>query len=63
MALERFQVRIGHLKVFVEANSSQQAVDNARSLFCRELPRLWDVITELDASRFEVLPIVGSAKG
>lgn len=49
-----WQVQLGHFEVTVLAASEAEAVAAARRQFCRELPRLWDVIRELPAERFRI---------
>ncbi len=55
--LQKFQVTVGHHQLTVEARDPEQAVDQARAQLCDELPRLWDVIRQLDRQRFEVRPV------
>jgi len=50
----KFIVRVGHTTVTVESHSPEEAIRQARQVLCQQLPRLWDVIQELDESRFEV---------
>jgi hypothetical protein len=52
--VRQFQVQLGHLKVIVEALDAEDAVRRARNRFCQDHPRLWDIITRLEAHRFEV---------
>jgi len=50
----RYCVQVGHWSVVVEARGESDAVSAARRKLCEELPRLWDVISELDERRFVV---------
>ena len=53
-ATRRYVVRVGHFSVTVDCGSSQQAVREARRRLEVEMPRLWDVIAQLEPSRFRV---------
>ena len=52
----KFDVRVGHAKVTVEGRTQGEAIEEARRRLCLEMPRMWDVIQSLDASKFEVAP-------
>jgi hypothetical protein len=52
--LEVFLVRVGHWEVRLKARDGEEAIRFARLQMARELPRLYDVIRELTASRFQV---------
>lgn len=52
--LRKFDVRVGHAVVTVEARDEVEAVSAARERLCQELPRMWDVISQLEVARFEV---------
>jgi hypothetical protein len=52
--LAEYEVRVGHFRVVVNGTSRDEAISNARMRLSRELPRMWDVIHGLAASRFEV---------
>lgn len=52
--LTEYEVRVGHFRVVVHGASRDEAISNARMRLSRELPRMWDVIHGLAASRFEV---------
>ena len=49
-----FEVRVGHVRVTVAAESREDAVIAARRRFCDEMPRMWDVIQTLADEKFEV---------
>jgi hypothetical protein len=53
-SLEVFLVRVGHWEVRLKARDGEEAIRLARLQMALELPRLYDVIRELTASRFEV---------
>jgi hypothetical protein len=52
--LNVFLVRVGHWEVRLKARDGGEAIRLARLQMARELPRLYDVIHELRASRFQV---------
>ena len=52
--LEVYLVRVGHWEVRLKARDGEEAIRLARLQMARELPRLYDVIRELTASRFQV---------
>ena len=52
--LEVFLVRVGHWEVRLKARDGEEAIRLARLQMARELPRLYDVIRDLTASRFQV---------
>ena len=52
--LKVFLIRVGHWEVRLKARDGEEAVRLARLQMARELPRLYDVIRALTASRFEV---------
>lgn len=41
-------------RVTVASATPQEAIVAARRQLCHELPRMWDVIQQMDASRFNV---------
>ena len=49
-----YRVEMGHCATVVQSESAERALDLARYHFMRELPRLWDVIQQLDPTRFRV---------
>ena len=49
-----YRVEMGHCSTQVASESEDGAIAKARDHFKRELPRLWDVISQLDPSRFRV---------
>ena len=50
----RYRVQVGHAATTVESASPREAIQEARRQLCLEMPRLWDVITRLEDSKFEV---------
>lgn len=52
----RYQVRVGHATVIVDAVSEIDAIRMARKKLSHEMPRLWDVIHRLDDRQFCVDP-------
>ena len=52
--LDVFLVRVGLWEVRLKARDGEEAIRLARLQMARELPRLYDVIRELTASRFQV---------
>ena len=51
-----YRVRLGHNEVTVCGNSREDALVKAKDRLCQDMPRLWDVIDKLDASRFVIVP-------
>ena len=49
-----YQVDMGHCSTQVTSDSEAGAIAKARDHFMRELPRLWDVISQLEPSKFRV---------
>jgi hypothetical protein len=56
-----FDVHMGLARVRVEARTPEEAVQAAREAFCREMPRMWDVIWQLTDDRFAVQPAAKAA--
>ena len=52
--LKTYRVRVGHWEVRVKAHDSEEAVVVAKRQLGRDLPRLYDIIRSLVASRFQV---------
>ncbi len=52
--VEVFLVRVGHWEVRVKARDNADAIRLARRQMTNELPRLYDVIRALAATRFQV---------
>jgi hypothetical protein len=50
----KFEVRVGHARVTVEAATRQQALTAARRLLADDMPRMWDKIYSLRDDQFEV---------
>ena len=53
---ELYRVRLGLNEVTVNGNSVMDAITQARRQLALELPRFYDVISKLEANRFEVRP-------
>jgi hypothetical protein len=53
-SLKMFRIRVGHWEICLKARDADEAVELARRHMARELPRLYDVIRALTASRFLV---------
>ena len=52
--LKTFRIRVGHWEICLKARDAEEAIQLARRQMARELPRLYDVIQTLTASRFLV---------
>lgn len=52
--LNTFRIRVGHWEICLKARDADEAIELARRQMARELPRLYDVIRSLTASRFQV---------
>jgi hypothetical protein len=52
--LKKYRVRVGHWEIQLKARDAEEAILLARRQMARELPRLYDVIRNLTASRFQV---------
>lgn len=50
----RFHVQVGHWRVRVPGRDHADAIEQARKCLCEEMPRLWDVISNLNPDRFQV---------
>lgn len=53
-----YLVRVGHAEVEVRAENEMAAIEAGRRQLCSELPRMWDIISRLDKSRFEIELVV-----
>ena len=53
--LRSYSVQVGHTKITVPGRSPAEAIHEARRRLCQENPRMWDMIQQLDESRFEVV--------
>ena len=49
-----YRVIVGHAAVNVFARSRDEAIQNARIRLCLEMPRMWDVINDLDPRSFQI---------
>ena len=52
--IQQYQVQIGHHRLRLEGASREEAIAQARQILAQDMPRLWDVIHDLDESRFQV---------
>ena len=52
-----FRVKVGFSEVVVHCATRQDAVRMARKELCQEVPRMWDVIQQLDDKQFLVHPM------
>ena len=50
----QFEVCVGFARVSVEGDSPQEIIENARRQFCLEMPRMWDLFTNMPDQRFEI---------
>ncbi len=51
-----FEVCVGFARVSVEGDSPAEVIENARRQFCLEMPRMWDVFTNMPDQRFLIEP-------
>ena len=49
-----YTVQVGHWRVRVPGRDSSDAIEQARRKLYEDMPRLWDVISKLDAEKFTV---------
>ena len=52
-----YKVIVGHTSVMVSGRSRDEAIQNARMRLCIEMPRMWDVIENLDPRSFQIQPL------
>jgi hypothetical protein len=52
--LKSYRVRVGHWEIRLKARDADEAIAIARRHLARDLPRLYDVIRNLTAARFQV---------
>jgi hypothetical protein len=52
--LKTYRIRVGHWEIQLKAHDADEAIALARRHMARELPRLYDVIRNLTANRFQV---------
>ncbi|MEX1042824.1 MAG: hypothetical protein WDZ51_19480 [Pirellulaceae bacterium] len=50
----RYLVQVGHNQVIVVCATAAEAIGRARKQLCSDFPRLWDVISKLSETKFEV---------
>ena len=50
----RYSVQVGFASVTVEGQTHSDAIQAARRQLCLEMPRMWDVIQNLEDDRFQV---------
>lgn len=53
----QFEVVLGHQRVRVTGWTRDEAIRQARRKLCAQLPRLYDVIRNVDNSRFQVIDL------
>ena len=54
--LKTYVIRVGHWEMHLKAHDTDEAIVLARRQMAHELPRLYDIIRSLTASRFQVEP-------
>ena len=54
-----FEVCVGFARVTVEGDSPAEVIENARRQFCLEMPRMWDLFTNMPDQRFQISPPTG----
>lgn len=52
--IKKYRVRLGLVEVFVECESTEEAVPLARAQISADLPRLYDVVHRADDKQFQV---------
>jgi len=52
---KKYQVRVGHSEVHVEADSQEDAIRRARQELKKEMPRLYDVLHRMEDAQFLVI--------
>jgi len=52
--VRQFRVDVGHSSVTVSGGSTREAVREAKRRLCADMPRMWDVISAMDARQFQV---------
>jgi hypothetical protein len=52
--LKSYRVRVGHWEIHIQAHDAEEAIAIARRHLARDLPRLYDIIRNLAAARFQV---------
>jgi hypothetical protein len=52
--LKSYRIRVGHWEIRLQAHNPEEAITLARRQMAQELPRLYDVIRTLTATRFQV---------
>ena len=52
--IQQYKVQIGHHRLRLEGASREEAIAQARRMLAHDMPRLWDVIHNLEESRFTV---------
>jgi hypothetical protein len=54
LPLRSYRVRVGHWEIDLKAHDVDEAIAIARRHLARDLPRLYDIIRNLTAARFQV---------
>jgi len=57
LPLKNFRVDVGHSSVTVRCQRAEQAIPEARRKLAMEVPRMWDLIQQLEDERFNVVPL------
>jgi len=54
---QQYKVTVGFTQVVVQGRDRADALCAARRQLSQDAPRLWDVICNMDSSRFQVDPV------
>ena len=54
---QHYRVTVGFSQVIVQGRDHAEVLSAARSKLSQDVPRLWDVIFNMDANRFQVDPV------
>ena len=49
-----FEVCVGFARVSVPGDTPEEVIANARRQFCLEMPRMWDLFTNMPDQRFKI---------
>ena len=50
----QFEVCVGFARVSVKGDTPEEIIQNARRQFCLEMPRMWDLFTNMPDQRFQI---------
>jgi len=56
--MQLFRVDVGHTSVTVECRNMADAIPEAKRKLSIEVPRMWDMIRQLEEHRFQVSQIL-----